>query len=259
MKRIAARPAVLGLVFTAALLAGPGPAAAEMIELAADDRKAIEKYLGPDVIGDAVEGNPIADAAQFFAFEDGAWTFRFTNGDNKGETQEQSFKKLKRDKDGTTGRYSNGPNLAYFLRRGPEGDISIASEQDTDQGVISRFSPPEPFYVGKLHPGDSKKTKIDVKVYDLSSPDEVSHKGSLDLTLSYLGAYHVTVPAGTYEAALLKWAYDGKVGPASIKDTQYRFLVEGVGVVAVVEKKNISAMLIYHDNSKYGKVLVGGN
>ena len=167
MKRVAPLLAVVGI----ALLVGPGPAAAEVIELSADDRKAIEKHLGPDVIGDAVEGNPIADAAQFFAFEDGAWTFRFTSGDNKGETQEQSFKKLKRDKDGTTGRYLNGPNLAYFLRRGPEGDISIISEQDT----------------------------------------------------------------------------------------QYRFLVEGVGVVAMIDKKNISALLFYHDNSKFGKVLVGEN
>jgi hypothetical protein len=149
MKRVAPLLAVVGI----ALLVGPGPAAAEVIELSADDRKAIEKHLGPDVIGDAVEGNPIADAAQFFAFEDGAWTFRFTSGDNK---------------DGTTGRYLNGPNLAYFLRRGPEGDISIISEQDT----------------------------------------------------------------------------------------QYRFLVEGVGVVAMIDKKNISALLFYHDNSKFGKVLV---
>jgi hypothetical protein len=33
-------------------------------------------------------------------------------------------------------------------------------------------------------------------------------------------------------------------------------MAAGVGVVAMVEKKNISAMLVYHDHSKYGKVLM---
>ena len=49
MKRAAPLLAVVGI----ALLVGPGPAAAEVIELSADDRKAIEKQLGPNVIGDA--------------------------------------------------------------------------------------------------------------------------------------------------------------------------------------------------------------
>ena len=57
--------------------------------------------------------------------------------------------------------------------------------------------------------------------------------------MSYLGAFKVTVPAGTYDAALIKWDYKGEVGPASIEDTQYRFMAEGVGVVAMVDKKNI--------------------
>jgi hypothetical protein len=66
----------------------------------------------------------------------------------------------------------------------------------------------------------------------------------------------VTVPAGTYDAALLKWDYDGSVGPASVQDTQYRFLAKDVGIVASIEKKKISALLLYHDNSNTGRVLM---
>jgi hypothetical protein len=183
-------------------------------------------------------------------------SFRFASGDKKGKAQEQSFKTLKRDKAGLTGRYANGPKDILFLRRTDDGSISVVSEQDLSEGVISRYSPPEPIYVSDMKPGDSRKTKIDVKVYDLSHPDHLTHSGSLDVTYSYLGAYKVTVPAGSYDAALIKWDYRGKVGPASIEDTQYRFMAPGVGVVAMVEKKNISAMLVYHDHSKYRKVLV---
>ena len=251
------RLAVCGIALASVLAFGPAQAAP--LELSDDDRKNLEKYLGSDVVGEAIEGNPIEDAANFFAFENGTWTFKYTSGDNKGEEQTQSFEKLKRDEAGLTGRYSIGKANVYYLLRGDNGDISVTSEQDNDQGVISRFSPPEPIYVGNLKPGESRKSKIDVKVYDLSSPDEVSHKGYLDLTLSYLGAFKVTVPAGTYDAALIKWDYNGEVGPASIEDTQYRFMVEGVGAVAMVDKKNISAMLVYHDHTKFGKVLVGKN
>ncbi len=79
------------------------------------------------------------------------------------------------------------------------------------------------------------------------------------MTYSYLGAHEVTVPAGTYNATLIKWVYKGKVGPARIEDTQDRFMAEDVGVVAMVDKKDISALLIYRDQSKYGKVLVKAN
>lgn len=246
----------IAAIFAASQVPAEVKAAGKAIELSPEDRAAIEQYLGKDVVGKAVPSNPIADASKFFAFKDGAWIFRFASGDKKGKTQEQSFKALKRDKAGLTGRYANGPKDVLFLRKTDDGNISVVSEQDLNEGVISRFSPPEPIYVSDMKPGDSKKTKIDVEVYDLSHPDHLTHSGSLDVTYSHLGAYKVTVPAGTYDAALIKWDYKGKVGPASIEDLQYRFMAAGVGVVAMVEKKNISAMLVYHDHSKYGKVLM---
>lgn len=94
-----------------------------------------------------------------------------------------------------------------------------------------------------------------VNVYDLSDTTTVTHSGSLALTYSYLGQYQVTVPAGTYTAALVKMSYNGTVGPASVQDTEYRFFAIGVGPVAVIDKQNISAFLVYSNNVKYGKVL----
>ncbi|WP_162917135.1 hypothetical protein [Dongia deserti] len=65
----------------------------------------------------------------------------------------------------------------------------------------------------------------------------------------------MTVPAGTYDAVLIRWTYDGKIGPASIKDSQYRFLAPNAGMVAMAQIRSISAMLIYNDHTKHGKVL----
>ena len=107
-----------------------------------------------------------------------------------------------------------------------------------------------------MNAGDSKALTMKVNVYDLSDPKDVEHKGSLDVTLTYVGAYRVTVPAGTFDAALLKWDFKGKIGPASVEDIQARFVAPGIGMVAAAEKRDVAAFLIYNDNTKVGKVLV---
>jgi hypothetical protein len=121
--------------------------------------------------------------------------------------------------------------------------------------VLTRYNPPEPLLIAGMNAGDSKTLMMKVNVYDLSNPKDFEHKGSLDVTLSYVGAYRVTVPAGTFDAALLKWDFKGKIGPASVEDIQARFVVPDVGMVAAAEKRDVAAFLIYNDNTKVGKVL----
>ena len=74
-------------------------------------------------------------------------------------------------------------------------------------------------------------------------------------TATYVGAYEVTVPAGTFEAILLRIDAKIHVGPAKVEDTQYLFYAKGVGKVAEVEAQRIAAVLIYHSHSKTAKVL----
>jgi hypothetical protein len=228
-------------------------AAADSIPLPQADRTALEQLLGTGVIGDPVAASPLTAAD--IPLRDGTWTYKVVGGNNKGQTQQVTVGQLKRDQSGASWKVQTGAKDLDFLQRGDDQSIAVLNEQDTDQGVISRFSPAEPILVVGMKPGDSKKVTIGVKVYDLSSPKEVSHSGSLNLVYSYIGAYKVTVPAGGYDAALLKWDYDGKVGPASVKDTEYRFVAKDVGIVASIDKKRISALLLYHNNSNTGKLL----
>jgi hypothetical protein len=121
--------------------------------------------------------------------------------------------------------------------------------------VLSRFTPGDPLILPGLQAGQSAKSSVKVEVYDLGNLKKVSHSGSLDVTYTYLGTYRVTVPAGSYDAALVKWSYSGKIGPANIKDSQYRFLAPGAGMVAMIQIRSISAMLVYNDHTKRGKLL----
>lgn len=232
--------------------AGAAAADGPVIELSSADQQTLDSLLGQGVVGKAVPAAPLS--ATFEALREGTWTYKIVGGDDEKGTEEHVVKQLTRDSSGRSWRYGVGKRV-LFLHQTDDGGLTVQSEQDTDQGVISHFSPAEPLLVPGLQPGDSKDYTIDVKVYDLSDPKDVTHSGSLQVTYSYLGAYQVTVPTGTYDAALIKWVYQGKVGPAKIEDTQYRFVVEKTGMVAAIDNKQISALLIYHDDSKVGKVL----
>ena len=235
------------------------PAAGQAIPLPAADRGLLDELLGPGVVGDAVAAKPLPPSSKFLPIRDTSWTVRIVGGDKSGTTQQVTFAPIKGDGSGATGTYSVGTKTVYYIRQSGDGDLSIVSEEDRDQGVIVRYAPPEPIVLAGMNPGESRNMTVGVKVYDLGDPTDLSHQGSMDVTYSYIGAYTVTVPAGTYDAALIKWTYTGSVGPANIEDTQYRFLAEDVGIVASVDKKDITAMLVYNDQSKFGKVLVKAN
>ncbi len=132
----------------------------------------------------------------------------------------------------------------------------LNTDMEQHKARVGTYGPEEPALLAGFKPGESTKTEISVKVYDLKDLKDVSHKGTMTVTYTYVGAYEVKVPAGTFNAALFKWHFKGKVGPANREDLQDRFIAKGTGMIAAVDKKNISALLIYHDNSKFGKVLL---
>ena len=75
------------------------------------------------------------------------------------------------------------------------------------------------------------------------------------MEFTYLGAYQLRVPAGAIDAVLVRTRLTGKVGPATVQDTIYRFFAKNSGLVAMVETEDVSALLIYHEKTRVGKVL----
>jgi len=242
---------VSALVVIWPLLLAPG--GARGAGLTADEQTMLQELLGQGVIGEPVAGSTLTPS--FAPLRAGTWTYRIVGGEDKGQTEQHVVTKLERDPSGASWRYAVGSKGVLFIKQTDDGSFVFVSQEDLDQGVISRYAPPEPGLLIGLAPGDSKDFKIAVKVYDLSDPQDVSHEGTLDVTYSYLGAYKVTTPAGTYDAALIKWTYQGKVGPAKVDDTQYRFFADKVGMVASVDKLDVSAFLVYQDHTKFGKLL----
>ena len=227
----------------------------KVIELADSDREFLDSLLGPGVVGKAVPAPVIENPLHFLPLRACDWNFRVASGKASGMTRPHSLRPLKREEAIPTWSLSPGSHHILYLRISEDGSISAVSEQDADQGMVIRFSPHVPILLPSLAPGESKSFKIDVKLYDLSHPDHLKHEGDLELTFSYLGAFEVNVPAGNYEACLIKWEDRGKIGPAKVEDIHYRFFAKHSGLVAQVDKRNISAFLLYNEHIKEGEVL----
>jgi len=225
------------------------------VPLPAADKAKLEALLGAAVVGEALPSPPLGTFDTYVPPKGSAITYQVLDAKKQATTETQKIE------DATEAMYSPGWRYsiegvgALYLMQGPNGSMNIAAEQDLDHKVLSRFTPGEPLIIPGLKAGESKSSTLKVAVYDLSDLNNVSHSGSLDVTYTYIGTYRVNVPAGTYDAALIRWDYSGKVGPATIKDSQYRFLAPKAGMVAMIQIRSISAMLIYNDHTKRGKLL----
>jgi hypothetical protein len=251
------RPAVAAMATALFLLfAGVSASKADStIPLPSDDRAQIEKYLGTGVVGEPIAAKPLMAADQYLPPGDKATSYQVRESSGKTRTENHKVEATADPMFAPGWRYSAEPVGAFFLQKTADGGVAILGSQDLEEKVLSRYTPGEPLIVVGLAPGQSRKVTVQVAVSNLSNPTKVNHRGSLDITYSYIGAYRITVPAGTYDTVLIKWDYKGSVGPASIKLTEYRFIAPGAGMVAMVESRQISAMLIYNDKRKLGKLM----
>jgi hypothetical protein len=241
----------LGLVLTA--VAGIPDVGAQ--GLSGDETAAINNLLGAGVLGAALPANPIVNPATLIPLSPATWTFQFASGPNQGSTETDILQTNPQPGPDSQWQYTAGQSTIYALGTAADGSIVSPSEQDLTQGVLTRYSPSRPVLLPGMQSGTSQSVPLQVNVYDISDPSTVTHTGSLTLTVTYVGWYQVTVPAGTYPAALIKWRYDGQVGPATVSDVEYRFFADGIGPVAAIDKQNVSAFLVYNNSTKFGKVL----
>jgi hypothetical protein len=127
---------------------------------------------------------------------------------------------------------------------------------DTAEGVLIVTTPANPFVLKGMKPGQTRKFTQTVAGNDLDDSTKRDYSGTLKAAYTYVGTYQVTVPAGTYEAILLRLNFDGKIGPAHTHDTAYYFFAPGVGVVAMISQQDVKAFWILHVDTRIGKVLI---
>lgn len=223
--------------------------------LSEEDRNAISRLLGEGVLGPALPADPISEKTTLIPLAPATRIFRLSSGPDAGTTETDILRPSVQEGSDATWQYAAGRRSVYNLRSTSDGSIVIPSEQDLVLGTIIRYDPPQPLIVHGIRAGEQRTLSIAVEV---SYPDDlatVAHSGLFSVSYTYVGRYQITVPAGSYSAALIKWQYHGDVGPAGFAGSEYWFFADGLGPIAVIDQQHISALLLYKKDTKYGKLL----
>lgn len=234
-----------------AAIADPGLS----MSLPAQDRTEIDRSLGAGVLGAALPAPEISAPGRYLNPNLG--TRRYRVHDESGATTDQVFTltAIEPQHANKTWRYQEGDSENGYMELQPDGSFVLTGVEDVATGAVTRYEPAEPFLLQGMRPGEERKLRMAVRVHDLASPSVVTHEGSLDVAHHYLGAYRLNLPAGHYDAVLMKSSFSGKVGPARLEDTQYRFFALGAGLVASIERRDVSAFLLYNTHMRETKLL----
>ena len=244
------------LAVTLALVSPAGEARGQgvVLPLPPDDQQKLAANLGAGVVGAALPSETISSAAAYFPLNEKTFVFHVTSGSNTGNTQNLVLKRARRPGGAISWRFNFAPSLAAFIS--PKGgDLIMPAISDVDEGVIVVTTPANPFVLTGMKPGESRSFRQKVSVNYLDDPTKRDWGGKLNATYTYLGTYSLTVPAGTFPAILIRFAYKGKVGPADVVYTAWYFFARDIGLVAMVNLEDVSAFWIYHNDTTIGKVL----
>lgn len=227
-----------------------------LLPLPPEDQQKISAKLGPGVVVKPLPSKPIQDVSVYFPLQGKELTYQVTAGPNSGKAETLGLAKVRRSNGKLAWRFQLSPSLAGFIRQTPGGDLMMPAVTDTSEGVVVVTTPANPFVLKGMKPGETRSYSQQVSVIELDDPADQEYSGSLNGTYTYLGAYQVQVPAGTYETVLLRLKCEGKVGPAHTQDAAYYFFAPGVGVVAMISQEDATAFWIIHIDTTTGKVLM---
>jgi hypothetical protein len=238
------------------LALGSIPALADgvVLQLPAEDQQALAAKLGPGVVGKALPSKAV-DPLVYFPLQDRTLAYLVTSGPHAGNVQTLGLAKLRRPGGASAWRFQLSPTLAGFIRTTSEGDLMMPAVSDSGEGVVVVTTPANPFLPKGIKPEESRSVSQTVSVNHLDDPTDQEYSGSLIGTYTDLGTYQVTVPAGTYDAVVVRFKCEGKVGPAHTQDTAYYVFAPGVGAIAMVSQEDVTAFWLFHIDSSSGKVL----
>ena len=192
------------------VLPGRGGAAdGGVLPLPAADEREITKHLGAGVVGQALPSKPIDDPLVYFPLQERTVNYQITAGEHAGNTQTMRVEKGKRPSGRPAWRFGLTPSIQGFIQQ-TGTDLIMPAVSDTEEGVVIVTTPPNPFILKGMQPGESRTLSQTVAVNYLDDPTSRDYSGTLNGTYTYVGTYQVTVPAGTYDAILMRQDYDGK-------------------------------------------------
>jgi hypothetical protein len=239
------------LLLTSSYAHGQG----NVLPLPPQDQQDIIARLGAHVVGNALPSQTIEKTSVYFPLHNKALNYQVTSGPKSGTVEQLGVAQVRRSAGTPAWRFQLSPTLAGFIRETADGDLIMPAVNDAGEGVVVVTTPANPFVLKGMKPGETRSYTQHVAVSHLDDPSDQEYSGTLNGSYTYVGTYQVTVPAGTYNAILLRTKCEGKVGPAHTEDRAYYFFAPNVGVVAMISQEDATAFWIIHLDSSTGKVL----
>lgn len=229
-------------------------AADQRVSLTPQIRKKVAP-LGGSVMGEPLPARAIEDPSKLYHLQAGSWKYRITYGTDKGKLQTVRVERADGSDSGSTWKLEVGHKDIQQLRVTLQHEVEKLSQVDLASERLVVYRPALVLTPG-IRPGETKSVKTEVTSHRTDSPDEREYKGSLDYKTTYVGAYRVNTPAGSFDAKLLIHRYDMSIGPATVEYESYAFYADEVGKVAEVVREKVRALLLYRRTSETAKVLV---
>ena len=213
------------------------------------------ELFGGGVVGKALPAPEITDFRDLLNLGPGLWDYRILAGGKDGvKVRTEEYEQYEDDDGDVVWKRTIGTEYIEYLQVAEGERFGKHLEDDLEVNYSSRFNP-SVIWVTRMTPGVPQVTEGTIESFKTDKPDHVSFRGKIKSTLTYVGRYEVTTPAGTWPAILLRSEYDIKIGPAKVTDTTYEFYAEGIGKIAEIETTRVSALLIYHSSTRIAKVL----
>jgi len=211
--------------------------------------------LGEGVVGKPVPAPPIHNIEKLLNIGPGVWKYNIVAGGKDGaKVRTETYTEIAPYEGSRAWKRELGEEYVEYLHMHPDGSFVKHSEDDADVDYTTDFDPGILFPI-QLKPGEPQTHVSRLSAFKTGERGHTAYSGKATMEISYVGAYEVTTPAGTWPAVLVQTKFDIHLGPAKVSDRTYVFLVEKVGRVAEIEVTNVSALLIYHSHTKIAKVL----
>jgi hypothetical protein len=259
MKRINTAIAgfLLGVLLTlgaTATIAATAETQGEIFPLPPEVAKNLELF-GEGVIGKPVPAPPLEDIETMLNIGPGVWQYDIIAGGKDGaKVRTETYTEAEDYQGNKAWKRDLGEEYVEYIHLNADGSLVKHSEDDNDVSYTTDFEPGVPIPVN-LKPGETQTHEINLHAYKTAKGSDGGYRGKATMNITYVGAYEVTTPAGTWPAVLVETAFTIHLGPAHVDDTTYIFVAPGVGRIAEIEVTNVSALLIYHSHTKIAKVL----
>jgi hypothetical protein len=137
------RPLWIFAVAWPLLLVGTGAApGAAATSLTTAEQAMLDEMLGKGVVGAPVAGSPLTP--EFAPLREGTWSYRIVHGKDEGQIERDVVTRLEHDPSGASWRYAVGDKKLLFIKQMKDGSLVFVTEENAEEGVITRYEPPEP-------------------------------------------------------------------------------------------------------------------